>query len=192
MGFLLNKQPETYFWLFDSVKRSSLKCEYALGNPNIGKFRFLYTLKKECKYFISQDSRLNGISLNNIKDTINHSDIAEDIISFAEINDLYWGGRLYFRSKICTDSSNRLLLCINSDDKLTEVDSNKFKYFTGKIKSVVIQNENREPQYFIRYDNPKKTTLLFYKPNTILYLIIINDFEGSKSNIDNIANLSLK
>jgi hypothetical protein len=191
IGFLLNR-PETYFWLFDSAKRPSLKCEYALGNPSIGKFRFLYTYNKECKYFISQDSSLNRISLNNIKDTINHSYISESIISFAEVNDLYWGGRIYFSSKICTDSSHRILLCINSDDKITEVDSNNFKLFTGRIKNVVVQNDNNEPQYFIMYDSPKKTSLLFYKPKAILYFIIINDFEGSNTKIDGITNLDLK
>ena len=192
MNILLDK-PDTFLWLFDSSKSSSLKCEYQLANFSTGKFRYLYTYKNAYKYFISQDSSLNEISLKNITDTIDHTNIGEEeFINPAEINDLYWGGRIYFRSKICIDSSNRLMLHINSDQSIIESDSSNFRQFTGNIKSIFIKNEQYEPQYLIMYDKPKKTTILFYKPNTILYMVIINDFDGSKNPENGSNNLVLK
>jgi hypothetical protein len=192
MGIYLDR-PNTFLWLFDSAKRSSLKGEYQLANFNTDKFRYLYTYKDVCKYFISVDSSLNQISLTNIKDTIDHTAIKEDdFINPAEINDLYWGGRIYFRSKICIDSSDKLILSINSDSSVIQSDSLNYRKFTGNIKSIFIKNENYEPQYFVMYDKPKKTTILFYKPKAILYMIIINDFDGSKRVIDELGNLILK
>jgi hypothetical protein len=191
MEFMTDK-PNTFLWLFDSTVSSSLKCEYSLGNPSIRKFRFLYTYKDRCKYLISQDSSLNNISLNNIRDSMSHDNMGEDVIKIADIDDLYWGGRIYFRSKICIDSSNRLLLNINSNDTITDSLYPGYKLIEGKMKSILIQNENYENQYLIKYDKPKMTRIVFYKPKSIMYMIVINDFEGFKNNDNGMKYLQLK
>lgn len=183
---------DRYLWLFDSSKASSLKCEYPLGNDYAKKYRFIYTYKNQFRYLIVEDDKLNNTSLDKITDTLNAVSSSRVYIDPSEVNDWYGGGHIYFQSKLCIDSSNRFL--VNTGEKTTKIKNDALQtlYFKGLLKNVLLQNENYESQYLIRYDKPTQTTILFYKPKKILYLIIINPIANVHDQDDGIDNLSLK
>jgi len=181
-----------YFWLFDSSKIVSLKCEYPLGNSAERKYRFLYTYNDRYRYWIIEDANLNTVTLNNISDTFSDVSSSKVYIDPSEINDVGWGGDMYFKSKLCIDSSNILLLNFSEDSKVAKTDTSNRISFTGLMKNILIQNDNKENQYLIKYDKPTQTTILFYKPSNILYLIIINAFKGIEGDDIGIENLNLK
>ena len=89
-------------------------------------------------------------------------------------------------------SSNILLLNFSEDSKVAKTDTSNRISFTGLMKNILIQNDNKENQYLIKYDKPTQTTIFFYKPSNILYLIIINAFKGIEGDDIGIENLNLK
>ncbi|MFN8251203.1 MAG: hypothetical protein U0V75_04915 [Ferruginibacter sp.] len=183
---------DRYLWLFDSSKTSLLKCDYPLGNDSAKKYRFIYTYKNQFRYLIVEDASLNNISLDKITDTLNSVSSSKVYINPSEVNDWYGGGHIYFQSKLCIDLSNRFL--INSGEQAIAVKNDTLQtlYFDGLFKNVLLQNENYENQYLIRYDKPTQTTILFYKPKKILYLIVINPIVAAVGQGNGIDNLSLK
>jgi hypothetical protein len=189
--FILDKT-DRYLWLFDSSKTSSLKCEYPLGNDVAKKYRFIYTYKNQFRYLIIEDAKLNSLLLDKITDTLNAISSSKVYIDPSEVNDGYWGGHIYFQSKLCIDSSNRFLLNIGEDTKAVKNDKLQTLYFNGLFKNILMQNENYENQYLVKYDKPTQTTILFYKPQKILYLIIINPIGTIPGQDIGIDNLSLK
>ncbi len=103
-----------------------------------------------------------------------------------------WGGHIYFNSKLCIDSSNNLILNFDNDSKLEKSYALNRVSFTGTLKNLLIQNENKENQYFLKYDKPTLTSLIFYKPKNIIYIIIVSAFEGRKDSDIGLGNLNLK
>lgn len=184
--------PERYYWLFDSTKINSLICEYPIGNAGAKKYKYLYTYKNQYRYFIIEDAILNSLNLDKITDTTNPVSSNKLYIDPSSENDMYWGGHILLRSKLCIDSSNRFIINIGEERKAVRNDSLHYIYFKGRFKSILMQNENYENQYLIKYDQPTQTTILFYKPKKILYLIIINAIEGFQEQENGIEFLSLK
>lgn len=189
--FMMDRK-DRYFWLFDSSKASLLKCEYSLGNDSAKKYRFIYTYNNQFTYLIVEDDRLNGISLDRISDTLNRVSSFEVYMDPSEVNDWHGGRHIYFQSKICIDSSNGLIVNLGEPFTKFKNDSLRTLYFKGVLKNVLFQNESIENQYLVKYDNPTPTTILFYKPQNILYLIIINPFNGVHDTASGICNLSIK
>lgn len=174
--FMFDKSHK-YLWLFDSTKIEGVKCVYPLGNPKGEKYRFVYTYKKQYRYIILEDKNLNSVALNNIKDTVG-SVTSGIYISPSEGNKLGWGQPIDFSSKICIDPSNHLLLNFDADGKLKKTISSNRISFSGSFTTLLIQNENKNSQYVAKFSKPTQTTLLFYKPKDVLYVIIINSFSG--------------
>lgn len=183
---------DRYLWLFDSSKTASLKCEYPLGNDGLKKYRFIYTYKNLYRYLIIEDAKLNNIALDKITDTLNAGSSGNDSMDPSEINDWYGGGHMYVQSKLCIDSSNSLQLNTGEPVRQVKPDSLQALFFNGFFKNVQIKNEKYERQYLIKYDIPTQTTVLFYKPQKTLYIIVVNPISSIQDQNNGIGNLSLK
>ncbi|RYE53386.1 MAG: hypothetical protein EOP48_14515 [Sphingobacteriales bacterium] len=186
-------QQTRYHWLFDGDKASLLDCKYPTGNLTQGNYRFLYTYNNRHRYFIIEEAKLNNVPLSKVKDTISDltSDV-EDYINPSAGGDMGWGGHITFTSKVCVDSSNTLKLIFAKDSKVLRTDSSNRIVFSGLMQSVLIQNEHNENQHLLQYDNLTPTAIILYKPEDILYLIVVNAFEGQGDVNIAIKGLNLK
>ncbi len=183
---------DRYFWLFDSSKIASLTNKYALGNSAGKKYRFLYTFNNQYRYWIFEDAKLNNVPLDRIKDTMVDISSSKVYINPSTFNDMGWGGHIFFESRLCTDSSNSLLLNFDTDSEVEKVNDSNIVSFTGMLTNVLIQNENIENEYLLKYDRPTQTAIYFYKPMETLYVIVVNPFEGRKDIDLAIQNLNLR
>jgi hypothetical protein len=185
-------QKMRYHWLFDSTKNSFLDCPYPTGNASQKRYRFLYTYNNQHRYFIVEEHNINNVRLNNIKDTIAGLSSDDYNINPHMQDDMGWGGHLTFTSKVCTDSSNTLQLIFDKDSKVVRTDSLNRIVFSGLIKRVLIQNEFKENQHLLAYDNLTPTSIILYRPGNTLYFIIVNAFEGRSDVKEAMENLNLK
>lgn len=190
--YFMMDRTDRYYWLFDSSKTYSLKCDYPLGNDIAKKYRFIYTCNNQFRYLIIEDEKLNSLLLDKITDTLNIVSSNKIYIDPSEVNDWFGGGHIYFQSKLCIDSSNRFLINTGEKTKMVKNDTLQTLYFQGVLRNVLIQNENFENQYLMRYDKPTQTTILFYKRQKILYLIIINPITTVSENDNGFDKLDLK
>ena len=174
---LLNESKK-YFWLFDTADTAALKCEYPFGNRKLEKNLFLYTLMDHYRYLIIEDRHMNAVFLDSILNVQQKINVNEGFIYPSAISDLFWGGHLYFQARLCTDSSNRLILSIDGKSKMNRISGRNQIMLKGKCNQVLIKNEKDQYQYLIKFDKEQETGLVFYRIGVKLYFIIVNCFDG--------------
>jgi hypothetical protein len=186
--FMFNKK-DKFLWMFDSSIRSNAKCEYAIGNELIGKYRFLYTYEDKYRYVIFADSGINNVSLHKIDGVKNSA--AFDMNASSENNEMGWGGDFQYQSKMCIGYSTNLTVNISSKGSVKRSGSSKSVQFSGLIENLAIENETHQTEYLIRLGKPILTNVIFYKPENILYIIIVNPFQTNPEDNNGISHLDL-
>lgn len=167
-----------YKWLFDSTITDSLECVYPLGSEAESNYQFIYTYKNQYRYVIIENRKNNNVKLNMITNDVIKLTSKNIKIDPSTYNDIGWGGNLLLQSQLCLDSSNRLKLNFNPGSTISKNDTLNYTVYKGLFQSVLIKNEKNTNLYFFKYNKPKQTSIVFYKPEDALYIILINSFDG--------------